>query len=153
MISKQVKRIMLQAMDALAKKKEVERAEIQLMVHARGNCNLNPNQIGIKYFHCTRGISQRDESGEIVYLDFIKDVLMEADLQNFSKLAADFFRKKLTFEAKANDIDIKNIEIAFVWRFVKELEKEELVIHLINNETRRPIKITTLESVFGEKKK
>ncbi len=160
-ISTQVKGIMLGAMASFANENKVETNNIQLMVNARGNCKLDPSQIGINYFYCVNGRPKLNNDLEIKNLDFTKDVLQQkADLANFGFLAADFFRKKIQLEAKELDIEVSDIEIAFVWaKFkakeeidgeVKEIEKEDLLICIMNSVTKARVKVTTLEAVFGE---
>lgn len=141
----QVEEIMLGTMNDLAKKNETEVSKIQLMAHANGKCDLDSSEVGIKYFYCVGGKPIKFEDGSIKYLDFVKDVLRKpADLRNLKYYASDFFRKQLRRESRSRDMNIEDLDIAFV------LKDEQLLIYLADNKTKKLIKKTDLKSVFGE---
>lgn len=148
MVAGKVRKIMVKALKNLSEIEKVKGDEIQLMIHASGECEFEHGKLDILYFYCVNNVPKKNEDGRLKHLHFTHDILLKSfDVQMFGMISKNFLRKKLEEEAKVVNQDPKTLIIV-----IQGIDEniDDVTLSVFNTVTKKTIKTSTLEEVFPD---
>lgn len=138
MITNKVRKIMSEATNRFAKTEEVNPNEITIVIHTK-NEGLLP-----EYYYLINN-KPKMEDGEIIDLDFKKDILgKKIDIMNVEGLAAQFLSQRFDFFNKLyEEMDVFDMDLMIK---PKDQQASEFFVLLFNK--KKFVKQYTLDEIF-----
>jgi len=140
MVNGIIKKVMRETLDRLGKKENVNSSDIGIFIHTKQE-DLSP-----QYFYTVSGGVKTDEEGQLVELDFVRDILnKKMDLLGYAHFSGNFLKNYFKATSEENQVDPHELYVQI--GTVDNPAKELLLALYKGNEQ---IKTLSLEEVFGD---
>jgi len=140
MIANQVEKIMRSAIKRFSKNENVKCSDVQIMIHTK-NEDLNA-----EYFYMVNYIPNADEKGDVILLDFNKDILnTKMDFLQREHLANSFLKTYFKEISEEHKIEYNNI---YFMIHSKDENANDVGVVLFN--TDKIVKTITLSEMFDK---
>lgn len=140
MVTQQIEKTMKKALLRFSEKEEVKANDIQVAIHTK-NDEFTP-----EYFYLIKMSPKMDEHGEVLSLDFNRDILnVKMDLLQREMLASQFLKN---YFKNVGEMEKVNPKAIYLMITSKDESAKELIVGLYHNATE--LRQLSLGEVFGD---